>query len=130
MNCVVGYFFRLHLMLHACIRRFDVTGNLEIFWKLNTTYVCIMLQVWCPSYLLHIYESAAGTAVDGPKEKSRTEQHTPKQKYGPCLVPNQRTRARHHKTKVIGWIHPQPNKGRVLFSLFIYLLPACIYVLA
>ena len=26
-------------MLHACVQKFDVTKNLEKFWKLNTTRV-------------------------------------------------------------------------------------------
>ena len=33
-NCVIS-FFRLHLILHACAARFDVTGNLENFWFLG-----------------------------------------------------------------------------------------------
>ena len=28
-NCAISFYFRLHLMLHACVTRFDVTGNLE-----------------------------------------------------------------------------------------------------
>ena len=28
-------FFKLHLILHACVQKFDVTGNLENFWELN-----------------------------------------------------------------------------------------------
>jgi hypothetical protein len=34
-NCVISYSFYLHLMLHTCAARFDVTGNLEIFWFLG-----------------------------------------------------------------------------------------------
>ena len=34
-NCVISFFFRLHLVLHACAARFDVTGNLENFWVLG-----------------------------------------------------------------------------------------------
>ena len=34
-NCVISYSFFLHLMLHACAVRFDVTENLEIFWILG-----------------------------------------------------------------------------------------------
>ena len=30
-NCAISYSFYLHLMLHACAVRFDVTGNLENF---------------------------------------------------------------------------------------------------
>ena len=33
-NCVISFFFRLHLVLHACAARFDVTKNLENFWFL------------------------------------------------------------------------------------------------
>jgi len=29
LDCVISYFFQLHLMLHTCIRTFDVTGTLE-----------------------------------------------------------------------------------------------------
>jgi hypothetical protein len=25
-------------MLHACVQTFDVTGNFEIFWKLNMAF--------------------------------------------------------------------------------------------
>ena len=34
-NCKISYSFYLHLMLHACTARFDVTGNLENFWFLG-----------------------------------------------------------------------------------------------
>jgi len=30
-NCVISFCFRLYLMLHARVARFDVTGNLENF---------------------------------------------------------------------------------------------------
>ena len=30
-NCAINYSFYLHLMLHACAVRFDVTENLENF---------------------------------------------------------------------------------------------------
>jgi len=33
-NYVISFFFRLHLVLHACVARFDVTKNLENFWFL------------------------------------------------------------------------------------------------
>ena len=33
-NCAISYSFYLHLMLHACAARFDMTGNLENFWFL------------------------------------------------------------------------------------------------
>ena len=33
-NCAISYSFYLHLMLHACAARFDVTRNLENFWFL------------------------------------------------------------------------------------------------
>ena len=29
-------------MLHACVKKFDVTGNLEIFWELNRAYVILV----------------------------------------------------------------------------------------
>ena len=28
-NCAISFYFYLYLMLHACVTRFDVTGNLE-----------------------------------------------------------------------------------------------------
>jgi len=34
-NCAINYSFYLHLMLHACAVRFDVTENLEKFWILG-----------------------------------------------------------------------------------------------
>ena len=30
-NCVISFYFYLYLVLHACVARFDVTGNLEKF---------------------------------------------------------------------------------------------------
>ena len=27
LDCVISYFFQLHLMLHACVERFDVMGT-------------------------------------------------------------------------------------------------------
>ena len=29
LDCVVSYFFQLHLMLHICVRKLDVTGTVE-----------------------------------------------------------------------------------------------------
>ena len=34
-NCVISYSFYLHLMLHVCAARFDVTRNLEFFLILD-----------------------------------------------------------------------------------------------
>ena len=31
LNYVISYFFQLHLMLHAYVQKFDVTGTVEIF---------------------------------------------------------------------------------------------------
>jgi hypothetical protein len=31
LNCVISFFFRLHLVLHACAARFDVTGTVALF---------------------------------------------------------------------------------------------------
>ena len=28
-NCAISFYFRLYLMLHTCVERFDVTRNLE-----------------------------------------------------------------------------------------------------
>ena len=30
-NCVISFFFRLHLVLHACAVRFDVTDTAQNF---------------------------------------------------------------------------------------------------
>ena len=61
LDCVISYFFQLHLMLHASVRTFDVTGTLEIFLgtkqgmynmmcKVNLGYKCIasncVPQIW------------------------------------------------------------------------------------
>ena len=27
LDCVISYFFQLHLMFHTCVRRFDVIGT-------------------------------------------------------------------------------------------------------
>jgi hypothetical protein len=41
LNCVISFFFRLHLVLHACAARFDVTGTVTLFgfsfWVLMST---------------------------------------------------------------------------------------------
>jgi hypothetical protein len=31
LNCVISFFFHLHLVLHACAARFDVTGTVALF---------------------------------------------------------------------------------------------------
>jgi hypothetical protein len=31
LNCVISFFFRLHLVLYACTVRFDVTGTVALF---------------------------------------------------------------------------------------------------
>jgi hypothetical protein len=31
LNCVISFFFRLHLVLHACAARFDVTDTVALF---------------------------------------------------------------------------------------------------
>ena len=33
LNYVINYFFQLYLMLHASVRRFDVMGIVEFFFK-------------------------------------------------------------------------------------------------
>ena len=33
LKCAIDYSFKLHLMLHACVQKFDVTGNLEKIWN-------------------------------------------------------------------------------------------------
>ena len=40
LNCVISYFFQLHLMLHACVRTFDVTGTVENFLGTVTGPYC------------------------------------------------------------------------------------------
>jgi len=39
LNYVINYFLQLHLILYACIRRFDVTGTIGKFLELNRAYV-------------------------------------------------------------------------------------------
>ena len=29
LDCVISYFFQLHLVLHACVRKLDVTGTVQ-----------------------------------------------------------------------------------------------------
>ena len=36
-NCVISFYFYLYLILHACVTRFDVMGNLVKFW----VFACI-----------------------------------------------------------------------------------------
>ena len=31
-NCAISFCFHLYLMLHACVARFDMTGNLKKFF--------------------------------------------------------------------------------------------------
>ena len=31
LNCVISNFFELHLILHACVQRFDVMGTVDNF---------------------------------------------------------------------------------------------------
>jgi hypothetical protein len=31
LNCIISFYFRLYLILHACVARFDVMENLEFF---------------------------------------------------------------------------------------------------
>jgi len=31
LDYVISYFFQLHLMLHACVRKFDVMGTVQTF---------------------------------------------------------------------------------------------------
>jgi hypothetical protein len=31
LNCVISFLFHLHLVLHACAARFDVTGTVALF---------------------------------------------------------------------------------------------------
>jgi len=37
-NFIISYLFYLYLVFHACAAKFDVTENLEKFWKLNKTH--------------------------------------------------------------------------------------------
>jgi len=38
LGCVISYFFQLHLMLYACVRIFDVTSTVEIFFGTKQSY--------------------------------------------------------------------------------------------
>ena len=46
LNCIISCFFQLHLMLHACVRRFDVTGIVGNFFRtkqgLNVLFTAIL----------------------------------------------------------------------------------------
>ena len=33
LDCVLIYFFQLHLILHTCVRKLDVTGTVEKSWE-------------------------------------------------------------------------------------------------
>ena len=44
-------------MLHACLQKFNVTGNLEIFWKLNRARIASTLEL---KQMHQIYVSNAG----------------------------------------------------------------------
>ena len=42
-------FFKLHLMLHACVQKFDVKENLRNFWKLNMAllgHAFVKVMIW------------------------------------------------------------------------------------
>jgi len=46
LNNVISYFFQLPLMLHACVRRFDVTSTVGNFFRtkqgLNVLFTAIL----------------------------------------------------------------------------------------
>ena len=39
----MSYFFQLHSMLYAYVRRFDVMSTVENFWELNTPEVARLM---------------------------------------------------------------------------------------
>ena len=49
LDCEISYFFQLHLMFHACVRRFGVTGTVQIFLRtkqdLNLSYILIQVHM-------------------------------------------------------------------------------------
>jgi hypothetical protein len=43
LNYVISFIFYLYLMLHACVQRFDVTGNLKILVKFLASKRCLRI---------------------------------------------------------------------------------------
>jgi hypothetical protein len=41
LNCVISFIFYLYLMLHTCVQRFDMTGNLKILAKFLASKRCL-----------------------------------------------------------------------------------------
>ena len=39
LNCVISYFFQLHLMLHACVWKLDLTAIVKKIWELNAALI-------------------------------------------------------------------------------------------
>ena len=38
LDCVISYLFQLHLMLYACVLRFDVKGTIGIFLETKALF--------------------------------------------------------------------------------------------
>jgi hypothetical protein len=39
LDCVISYFFQLHLIFHACIQNFDVTDTVRNFLTTKQAYI-------------------------------------------------------------------------------------------
>ena len=56
-NCAISFYFRLYLVPHAYAARFDVTGNLEIFFafrgELNKALFC-HTEKYINIYIMHV----------------------------------------------------------------------------
>ena len=42
---VISYFFQLYLIFHACVKKFDVTDIVGIFFELNRTVLFLHLII-------------------------------------------------------------------------------------
>ena len=40
LDCVINYFFQLHLMLYVCVRRFDVIVTVGSFLRTKRSLIC------------------------------------------------------------------------------------------
>ena len=45
LDYVISYFFQLHLMLHTCVRKFDVTGTAQTFLGTKRSLSAISVSV-------------------------------------------------------------------------------------
>jgi hypothetical protein len=57
LNCVISFFFRLHLVLHICVARFDVTGTVALFGFSFWVHMLTKQALHENSSLVHVYPS-------------------------------------------------------------------------